>query len=135
MLKDFLDTIAKIKSRPLLIVFSAIALTTFAPSGGPSTNPFTYESLAIPIVILLSDIAILYWVSFIRRLNSGLSEYDSASFGPFIGGSILAFCFCITFWYVANSPNPFSIKLLGSADFIRTFSLYLLAIETINIKR
>lgn len=47
MLKDFLDALRKNKSRPLLVVSTALAMSTFGP-GGVDQGPFSAESLALP---------------------------------------------------------------------------------------
>jgi hypothetical protein len=133
--KDILDALGKIKSRPLLVVFAALAISTFTPGGGPINYPFSAMSLMLPILVMGTYVIIISWVLFVHLLNSKLSDYDLASWGPILGGSLLSFCLCVTLWYVSNVPDPISIKLLGTAGFIRLFALYLFAIETINIKR
>lgn len=133
MVKDILDALGKVKSRPLLIVFGALAMSTFAPEGGPLKNPFSAGSLALPILVMFSYVAIVSWVLFVQSLNSRLADYDLASWGPFLGGSALSFCLCITLWYVSHVPDPMSFKLLGSEGFVRVFFIFLFSVETINI--
>lgn len=135
MIKDFLDALGKVKSRPLLIVFAALAISTFAPEGGPLENPFSAGSLALPFFVMFSYVAIVYWVLFVRGLNSRLTDHDLANWGPILGGSVLSFCLCVTFWYVSHVPDPMSFKLLGSEGFVRIFFLFLFSVETINIER
>lgn len=135
MLKDFLDALGKIKSRPLLIVFAVLAMSTFDPSGGPIKDPFSASSLFLPFLTAFSFVLVVSWSMLIRRLNSSLSDYDSANWGVLLGGTILAFCLCVTFWYVSNNSDAINLKLLGNEGFIRLFALYLFGIETINIQR
>lgn len=135
MLKDILDALAKVKSRPLLVVFTALAMSTFLTGGGPVKDPFSAETFALPILVLIADVMVIAWVLFVRNLNSRLSEHDHANWGPVLGGTVLAFCISVTFWYVSNFPDPITLKLLGNLGFIRLFALYLFSIETINITR
>lgn len=135
MLKDFLDALGKIKSRSLLVVFAALALSTFMPEGGPLKNPFSVGSLTLFFFVIFAEIMVICWMSVVHHLNSRLADHDLASWGPYLGGTVLAFCLCVTFWHVSSTPDPVNLKLLGTEGFIRVFALYLLAIETINIKR
>lgn len=48
MLKELLDALGKIKFRPLLNVFSALAFSTFMGGGGPVKDPFSVKSLLLP---------------------------------------------------------------------------------------
>lgn len=63
MVKDFLDALGKVKSRPLLIVFAALAISTFAPEGGPLKTPLSAGSLALPFFVMFSYVAIVPPVS------------------------------------------------------------------------
>lgn len=135
MVKDFLDALGKVKSRPLLIVFAALAMSTFAPDGGPLKNPFSASAIVLPFLVMLSYVLIISWVLFINGLNSRLADNDLASWGPMIGGSFLSFCLCVILWYVSHVPDPMSLKLLGTEGFIRIFFLFLFSVETINIGR
>lgn len=135
MIKDFLDALGKVKSRPLLIVFAALAISTFEPGGGPIKDPFSADTLALPFFVMFAYVAIVSWIIFVHGLNSRLADHDLANWGAILGGSTLAFCLCVTFWYVSEVPEPMTLKLLGTAGFIRIFFLYLFSIETINIER
>lgn len=135
MLKDLLDALGKVKSRPLLNVFAALAISTFAPSGGPIRDPFSGTSFLLPVLVFGASVLIISWVHFVNFLNSRLSDHDLFSWGPYLGGTALAFCLCVSFWYVSNVTAPINLALLGSVEFVRLFALYLFAIETIGIKR
>ncbi len=135
MVKDFLEALGKVKSRPLLIVFAALAMSTFAPGGGPLKNPFSASSIVLPFLVMFSDVAIISWVLFVRRLNSRLADNDLANWGPILGGSLLSFCLCVILWYMSHVPDPMSFKLLGAEGFVRIFFLFLFSVETININR
>lgn len=135
MVKDFLDALGKVKSRPLLIVFAALAMSTFASGGGPLKNPFSAGSLALPFLVIFSHVAIVSWVMFVHGLNSRLADHDLANWGVVLGGSVLSFCLCITLWYLSHVPDPVNFSLLGSDGFVRVFFLFLFSVETINIKR
>ncbi|QVW21929.1 hypothetical protein KJF94_18805 [Pseudomonas hormoni] len=135
VIKDLLDALGKIKSRHLLIVFAALSISTFAPGGGPIANPFSAISFMLPFLVIAAYVIVISWVLFVHQLNSGLADHDLASWGPVIGGTLLAFCLSVTFWYVSNVPDPINVKLLGTSGFTRMFALYLFAIETININR
>jgi len=133
--KDLLDALGKVKSRPLLNVFAALAISTFAPGGGPVRDPFAVTSLLLPILVFGASVLVISWVRFVNFLNSRLADHDLFSWGPYLGGTALAFCLCVSFWYVSNVPDPINLTLLGSVGFVRMFALYLFAIETIGIKR
>ncbi|MFJ3119595.1 hypothetical protein ACIPI6_23975 [Pseudomonas protegens] len=135
MFKDILEVFGKVKSRPLLVVFGALAMSTFLAGGGPIVDPFSAESFALPVFVFFADVMVIAWILFVQNINGRLSENDHANWGRVLGGTILAFCLCVTFWYVSNFPDPISLKLFGSSGFIRLFMLYLFAIETINIDR
>ncbi|MHC8379224.1 hypothetical protein ACYZT3_25480 [Pseudomonas sp. MDT1-16] len=135
MFKEILDALGKIGSRSLTSVFIALAISTFAENGGPIADPFSKISLVLPFLVFFSSLLLVCWVDLIHRFNSRLADHDQASWGPLLGGSLLAFCLTVTFWYVSNVPEPLSLKLFGMPNFIRLFALYLFAIETINIGR
>lgn len=135
MFKEILDALGKIRSRSLTIVFIALAISTFAENGGPIANPFSMISMVLPFLVFFASLLLICWVDLIHRFNSRLADHDQASWGPMLGGSLLAFCLSVTFWYVSNVPEPLSLKLFGTPNFIRLFALYLFAIETINIGR
>ncbi|TVT83973.1 hypothetical protein [Pseudomonas sp. H3(2019)] len=135
MLKEFFDALGRVKSRPLLVVFTALAVLTFTPGAGPIRDPFSVASFALPFFVFAADVAVGSWVLFVRKLNSRLADHDHASWGPVLGGTALAFCLCVSFWYVSNFPDPFNLKLFGNVVFVRMLALYLFAIETININR
>ena len=135
MFKELLDALGKVKSRPLLNVFSALAFSTFMEGGGPLKDPFSVTSLLLPFFLMIASVLVLSWVLCVNYLNSHLADHDHFSWGPYLGGVILAFCLCVIFWYVSSFSDPINLKILGSVEFIRMFALYLFAIETINIKR
>lgn len=135
MVKDFLDAMGKVKSRPLLIVFAALAISTFTPGGGPLKDPFSAASLALPFFVFFSYIAIVSWVLFVSFLNGRLEDHDLANWGVILGGSVLSFCLCITLWYLSHVSDPISFKVLGSEGFVRVFFLFLFSVETINVGR
>lgn len=135
MFKEILDVLGKLKSRPLLNIFSALAFSTFMDGGGPVKDPFSVTSLLLPIFLMISSVLVLSWVFCVDYLNSHLASHDHFSWGPYLGGTVLAFCLCVFFWYVSSFSDPINLKMLGSVEFIRMFALYLFAVETINIKR
>ncbi|NTZ96899.1 hypothetical protein FCH79_16580 [Pseudomonas koreensis] len=135
MFKELLEALGRVKSRPLLSVFAALAFSTVVEGGGPIKDPFSVTSLLLPFFLMVSSMLIVSWVLCVNSLNSRLADHDLFSWGPYLGGTILAFCLCVAFWYVSNVPDPINLKLLGSVEFVRMFALYLFAVETINIKR
>lgn len=135
MFKDLLDALGRIKSRPLLNVFAALALSTFIDGGGPIKEPFSVTSLLLPFFLFFASVMVVSWVHCVINLNSRLADHDSFSWGPYLGGVVLTFCLCVVFWYVSNVPDPINLKLFGSVEFVRMFALYLFAVETMNIKR
>ncbi len=135
MLKDVLDWFSKVKTQPLLIVFLAIAISTFIPSPGPLENPFSMVSLVIPVFIGVAHLLVIVWVRFVNSLNMKLAEHDLGSWSMLFGGSGLAFCLCVVCWYVSHHPEPIALKILGEANFLRLFTLFLLSAETIKLPR
>lgn len=135
MFKELMDALGKVKSRPLLNVFLTLAFSTFMEGGGPLKDPFSVASLLLPVFLMIASVLVLSWVLCVNYLNSRLADHDHFSWGPYLGGVVLAFCLCVAFWYVSTFPDPFNLKMLGNVEFIRMFTLYLFAIETINIKR
>jgi drug/metabolite transporter (DMT)-like permease len=135
MVKDFLDALGKVKSRPLLIVFAALAISTFVPGGGPLTNPLSVGSIALPFFVFFSYVANVCWVMFVHGLNSRLADHDLANWGVILGGSVLSFCLCVTLWYLSHTPDPMNFGLLDTEGFVRVFFLFMFSVETINIKR
>lgn len=135
MFKEIMEWFLKIRSRPLLVVFMAVSISTMVLPINPLDDPFTLNSFLIPTFVLVAHIIVTCWIAFIARLNSALSAYDSGDWGILIGGSGLAFCLSVIFWYAANNANPLRFELLGQADFLWLITLYLLSVETINVPR
>lgn len=135
MFKEVMEWFLKIRSRPLLVVLMAVSISTVLLPINPLDDPFTLNSLLIPTFVLMAHIIVICWIAFIARLNSALSAHDSGDWGILIGGSGLAFCLCVTFWYAAHNADPLRLELLGQADFLRLITLYLLSVETINVPR
>jgi hypothetical protein len=135
MLKEILGVVEKTNTRPLLIVFVALALSTFDKKGGPLADPMSWKSLVLPVLVFISYTLVWMWIEFVHRLNDRLADNDIASWGPLVGCSVLAFCIVLTFWYLANHPDHISFSLLGDPGFVRLAALYLLAAETIKIER
>lgn len=134
-MKDILGWFGKINSRSLLVVFVALTLLSVFPEASPLANPFSLVSLSVPIAIMMAHFFVVGWLIFIGRLNLGLPERDLANMGVFIGGSGLAYCFCILFWYISRTPDPLNVKILGDVGFVRFFTLYLLSVVTMQVPR
>ncbi|KYC14112.1 MULTISPECIES: hypothetical protein [unclassified Pseudomonas] len=134
-MKDVLDWFTKINSRSLLIVFVALTLLTAFPEFSPLDDPFSIAALSIPSAMLMSYLLVIGWLITIGRFNLSLPEGDYANMGVFIGGSGLAYCLCILFWYVSSTPDPLNVKILGDVGFVRLFTLYLLSVVTMQVPR
>lgn len=135
MLTEILGVVEKTPPRPLLIVFIALAISTFNRDGGLLANPFSAHALAIPILVSLAYAFVWGWVALVHRLNSSLADNDIASWGPLIGCSVLAFGILVTFKYLSTHPIGLSFALLAEKNFVRVCALFLFAFETIKIKR
>ncbi|WP_412461747.1 hypothetical protein ACK2SD_07225 [Pseudomonas sp. SC11] len=134
-MKDILDWFSKVNSRSLLMAFGALTLLSIFPDSSPLADPFSVAALALPAAVGVSHLMVLFWIVFIGRLNLGLRDGDWANMGVLIGGSGLAYCLCILLWYVSHTPDPLDIKILGTADFVRFVTLYLLSVVTMRVPR
>ena len=85
MFKELLDALGKVKSRPLLNVFSALAFSTFMEGGGPLKDPFSVTSLLLPFFLMIASVLVLSWVLCVNYLNSHLADHDHFSWGPYLG--------------------------------------------------
>jgi len=135
MLKDVLNVAEKADMRNLLTVFVSLALVTYDKDVTLLENPFTWKLLLVPIVVFMAYTTTFAWRMGIHRLNSGLPENDLASWGPLVGCSLLAVAILFSFSYLATHPGGLSFALLGKPEFVRLCTLYLLALESIKIKR
>jgi hypothetical protein len=135
MLSEILGIVEKTNTRPLLLAVGALALSTVNLETSLLTDPLSWRALALPILVVLAYLAVWLWQDLVFRLNSNLSDNDVASWGPLLGCTILAWCLAATLAYFARNPSGPSWALLGEANFVRLLAGYLLAIETIKIKR
>jgi uncharacterized membrane protein YbhN (UPF0104 family) len=134
-MKDVLDWIGKINSRSLLIVFVALTLLTVFPEASPLAAPFSVAGFAVPAAMMMAYFIVISWLILIGRLNLRLPGGDLANMGVLIGGSGLAYCLCILFWYISHTPDPLNVKVLGDVGFVHLFTLYLLSVVTMQVPR
>jgi len=112
MLIELLGVIEKTNTRPLLVSFITLSLATKA-----------------------TNVLVFGWIFAIIWMNSHLRESDVASWGPMIGSILLAFGLLVAFSYLASHPQGLSFSLLGEPGFIYICALFLLAAETVKIRR
>ncbi|SOZ10605.1 hypothetical protein [Cupriavidus taiwanensis] len=135
MLTELLGVVEKTNTRPLLIAFVALSLLSLSRGANLVANPLSWQTLALPVIVGLSYLLIWFWLALIDRMNSSLSDSDIASFGPLIGCTLLAFCFMLTFSYLAAHGKELDFAILVRREFIHLATLYLLAMETMKIRR
>lgn len=135
MLAEILGAVEKTNTRPLLIAFVALSGMSLAGSE-LFHDPISWGFLLLlPVAVAVADVLVFLWGDGVTRLNAGLRENDIASWGPFIGCAVLALCLQITFRYLATHPEGLTFSLVAEPGFIYLCSLYLLALETLKIKR
>ncbi|MCY1433688.1 hypothetical protein D3C76_878910 [compost metagenome] len=132
MFKEVIEAQTKISTRRWLSIVGALAISTYIPGGGPLKDPFSASALVLPLLVLFVAVLFECWRLIIIRINLMCRDDGSSGWGIGVGVSILTWCLCVTAWHVANVPDPFTIKLLGSEGYIRTFAVYLFAIEAIK---
>lgn len=91
--------------------------------------------LLLPVAVAIAYVLVYLWGDLVVRLNAGLKQNDIASWGPLIGCVVLALCLQITFRYLATHPEGVTFPLLAEPGFVQLCSLYLLALETLKIRR
>ena len=135
MLKEIFGVAEKANTRPLLIVFAALSLATLQEGAQLLKDPFQWSALMLPIAVF-SAFGVV-WGGFVvlHRLYAALPDNDIMSWGPVIGCSILAFCLLVSFQYLSTHPQGLSFELLSAPGFVRLLMLYLLAVETIKVRR
>ena len=135
MLAEILGIIEKANSRVLLFIFIGLFFYSFLGDDEIVVNPLSSNSAALIIFIPLGYFLTGVWIELVERMNESLPENDMASWGPIIGGIVLAFCFLVTFSYLANTPKELTLSLLVKKNFLRLCALYLLGFETVKIER
>ena len=135
MLKDILGVVEKVNTRPLLITFLALSMTTFLRAVNLLAEPLSWYAVLLPFFVLLAYGLVWSWISFVHNLNAHLADSDITSWGPIIGCSLLAFCMLIAFSFLSSHPQGISFALLAAPNFIRVCALILLSVETIKISR
>lgn len=135
MLTELLGVIEKTNSRPFLVSFVTLSLATEVTNGSILADPFSWQ-LAVLVVLGFCSYALVFgWIYAIVRMNFALKEGDIANWGPIIGSILLAIGLLITFSYLASHPQGLSFSILGEPSFIYVCTLYLLAAETVKIRR
>jgi hypothetical protein len=135
MLTEILGVIEKTNTRPLLTAMITISLLIHITEGTILVDPFIPELILLPILGFFADALLYLWIYFIHLMNSRLQENDTASWGPLIGSSLLAFCLLLAFSYLSSHPKDLSLSLLAQPNFIYLCTAFLLATETNKIRR
>jgi hypothetical protein len=136
MIKELLGVVERFDTRPLLVTFTALSFATYNRHGALLlVDPFNWYSLCLIFFIFAAYLSIYLWVLSIHNLNFGLKQNDILNWGLLIGCTILAFCILVIFSYLSSHPQGLTFTLLSKPAFIQVCSLFLLALETIKIKR
>lgn len=135
MLKEMLGVVEKTNTYPLLVSFTALSLACIYNSGELLRNPYSSHLLIMIPAVLCAYILIWGWKQIIRNMDAGLSLSDIVHHGPMVGCAILSCCLIITFSYLSSHSEGLSLSLLGDRRLIWILNMYLLAAETIKIKR
>lgn len=135
MLAEILAVIEKANSRVLLFIFVGLFFYSFLGDGEVIADPLSYNGLSLLIFIVWAYGLTGIWFELIEKMNDSLPENDMASWGPIVGGTILAFCLLVTFSYLARNPQGLTLSILAKKNFLRLCTLYLLGFETIKIER
>jgi len=134
MLSEIFSFLEKANTRIFLFIFLGLSMYTFYGDGDSIVNPLSVESLGLILFIPFSFLLVALWVEMIDGLNVRLPEDDMMSWGPVIGGIILAFCILTSLSYLSTSAG-ITFSLIAKKNFIRLCMLYLLGLDTISISR
>ncbi|MBB3260373.1 putative membrane protein [Paraburkholderia bannensis] len=135
MLAEILGVIEKANSRVLLFIFVGLFFYCFLGDGENIADPLSANGASLIILIVWAYGLTGMWIELVGKMNDSLPENDLASWGPIIGGTILAFCLLITFSYLAKNPQGLTLSILAKKNFLRLCTLYLLGFETVKIDR
>lgn len=134
MLSEIFSFLEKANTRIFLFIFLGLSMYTFYGDGDSIVDPLSVESLGLILFIPFSFLLVALWVEMIDGLNVRLPENDMMSWGPVIGGIILAFCILTSLSYLSTSAG-ITFSLIAKKNFIRLCMLYLLGLDTISISR
>lgn len=134
MLSEIFSFLEKANTRIFLFIFLGLSMYTLYGDGDSIVDPLSINSLSLIIIIPFSFLLVALWVEMIDNFNVRLSENDMMSWGPVIGGIILAFSILTTLSYLSTSTG-ITFSLIAKKNFIRLCTLYLLGLDTISISR
>jgi hypothetical protein len=135
MLSEIFSFLEKANTRTFLFIFLGLSIYTLYGDGDSIVDPLSINSLSLIIIIPFSFLLVALWVEMIDNFNVRLSESDMMSWGPVIGGTILAFCILTTLSYLSTTSTGLTFSLIAKKNFIRLCTLYLLGLDTISISR
>lgn len=134
MLSEIFSFLEKANTRIFLFIFLGLSMYTLYGDGDSIIDPLSINSLSLIIIIPFSFLLVALWVEMIDNFNVRLSENDMMSWGPVIGGIILAFSILTTLSFLSTSTG-ITFSLIAKKNFIRLCTLYLLGLDTISISR
>ncbi|WP_157632235.1 hypothetical protein [Variovorax sp. CF313] len=134
-LKEFLEVLNNVSTRPLLITFCALSMTTWFSNDALRTPTISWDLLFLPILVFSAYVFVWGWMYLVLTLNSRLADNDLFSWGPVIGCTLLALCIRIAFSHLSSHPQGLTFALLGEPNFIHFCTLFLLAAQTLKIRR
>lgn len=134
MVTEILSILEKFNSKPLLLVFLSISLSSLKPEHILMSQ--TLENWVILIFsIILSYLILMGWSTFIKWLNKRLYSEDISDIGPFFGVIFLTIFVVIVLTFLGNISEPLTFQILREEGFIWTASLLLFALESMKLSR
>jgi hypothetical protein len=135
-LKEALDILDKVDTRPLLTAFGGLSLCEVLTSWASFSDPLSSgQMLLLGGCVVVAFALVWIWIKLVMDMNVKLREGDIVSWGPMLGAILLAGCVRIAFSYLSSHPQGLTFALLGEPNFIYFCTLFLLAAQTLKIRR
>jgi hypothetical protein len=134
-LKEALDILDKVNTRPLLTAFCGLSLSELLASWASFSDPLSWGRMLLLAWCVFFAFALVWvWIYLVMSMNSRLRSGDAVSWGPMLGSILLAGCVRIAFSYLSAHPQGLTFALVGEPNFIYFCTLFLLAAQTLKIR-
>jgi len=135
-LKEAFDILDKVNTRPLLTAFCGLSLSELLASWASFPDPLSWGRMLLLAWSVFVAFALVWgWIYLVMSMNSRLKSGDIVSWGPMLGSILLAGCGRIAFSYFSTHPQGLTFALFGEPSFIYFCTFFLLAAQTLNIRR
>lgn len=135
-LKEAIDILDKVNTRPLLTAFGGLSLSELLVNETAFPDALSWERMLLLAWCVFFAFALVWgWIYMVMQMNSNLKDNDIVSWGPMLGAILLAGCVRIAFSYLSVHPEGLTFALLGEPNFIYFCTLFLLAAQTLKIRR